>query len=143
MQLQSFTWSYILQHLNFFMNSWYVKKLIIKILIVISWKFMTKTAISFIAFDGGWSHYVLHCYCSIQCCIQKSCQWRGGKTGICQKLMGGVKPPSMCVGTWPIKGVWGMLPWEKFRLSEIISGAFSDKYKMGTRHDKSLQHPPT
>ena len=78
-------------------------KKIIKILIVISWKFMTKTAISFIAFDGGWSHYVLHSYCSIYCCIQKSCQWRGGKTGICQKLMGGVKPPSMCVGTWPIK----------------------------------------
>ena len=31
------------------------KKIIIQILIDINWKFMTKTAISMIAFDGGWS----------------------------------------------------------------------------------------
>ena len=44
---------------------------------------------------------------------------------------GGAKPPFLCVGTWPTREVWVMLFQEKkfdFRLSEITSDGFPDKY---------------
>ena len=56
---------------------------------------------------------------------------RGAKQ-VFAEIKGGEAPPPpfMCVGTWPTRGVWGILPQESFnfRLSEITSGAFSDKY---------------
>ena len=48
---------------------------------------------------------------------------KGGKTGICQNKGGGVKPPSMCVDTWPTMGGIGDVSMENyiFRLFKITS----------------------
>ena len=51
--------------------------------------------------------YMYMCTCTWQYCIQKSCQ-EGAKMVFAE--IKGVNPPSMCVSTWPSRGVWGMLP---------------------------------